>query len=162
MRQAKNLKGYRREVDTALSNQFLREAMDKFAVAYRTSRQNAFAGMDVDSLVADVALGVGVDRILPRPAEEGQRLVKFGAAARHVHIHKGLHGRLRLEGSPFHRQGGCVRKIIFDQQVDNRSMPRNGYFLGDCFTALHANVLPPDFRRQPFTPEFVLHLALGI
>ncbi len=55
MQQAKNLKGYRREVDTALSNQFLREAMDKFAVAYRTSRQNAFAGMDVDSLVADVA-----------------------------------------------------------------------------------------------------------
>ncbi len=55
MQQAKNLKGYRQEVGTALSNQFLREAMDKFATAYRTSRQNAFAGMNVDSLVADVA-----------------------------------------------------------------------------------------------------------
>jgi iron-sulfur cluster protein len=55
MQQAKDLKGYRREVGTALANEFLREAMDKFAVAYRTSRQNAFAGMDVESLVADVA-----------------------------------------------------------------------------------------------------------
>jgi iron-sulfur cluster protein len=55
MQQAKDLKGYRQEVGTALSNDFLRQAMDKFAVAYRTSRQNAFAGMDVDSLVADVA-----------------------------------------------------------------------------------------------------------
>jgi len=54
MQQAKNLKGYRQEVGTALSNQFLREAMDKFAVAYRTSRQNAFSGMKVESLVADV------------------------------------------------------------------------------------------------------------
>lgn len=55
MQQAKDLKGYRREVGTALSNDFLRQAMDKFAVAYRTSRQNAFAGMDVESLVADVS-----------------------------------------------------------------------------------------------------------
>ena len=55
MQQAKDLKGYRREVGTALANEFLREAMDKFAVAYRTSRENAFAGMDVESLVADVA-----------------------------------------------------------------------------------------------------------
>jgi len=55
MQQAKDLRGYRQEVGTALSNEFLREAMDKFAVAYRASRQNAFAGMDVDSLVADVS-----------------------------------------------------------------------------------------------------------
>jgi iron-sulfur cluster protein len=55
MQQAKDLKGYRREVGAALANEFLRDAMDKFAVAYRTSRQNAFAGMDVESLVADVA-----------------------------------------------------------------------------------------------------------
>ena len=55
MQQAKNLKGYRREVGTALSNEFLRQAMDKFAVAYRTGRENAFSGLDVDDLVAEVA-----------------------------------------------------------------------------------------------------------
>jgi iron-sulfur cluster protein len=55
MQTAKTLKGYRREVDQALANDFLRTAMDNFAVAYRTSRANAFAGMDVDGLVAGVA-----------------------------------------------------------------------------------------------------------
>ncbi|MFZ1983037.1 MAG: L-lactate dehydrogenase (quinone) large subunit LdhH [Desulfatitalea sp.] len=55
MQEAKTLKGYRKEVDKALANDFLRQAMDNFAVAYRTSRANAFAGMDVDSLVAAVA-----------------------------------------------------------------------------------------------------------
>jgi iron-sulfur cluster protein len=55
MQTAKTLKGYRKEVDKSLANDFLRQAMDKFAVAYRASRTNAFAGMDVDSLVADVA-----------------------------------------------------------------------------------------------------------
>jgi iron-sulfur cluster protein len=55
MQVAKDLKGYRREVGQALNNRFLRKAMDNFAVAYRASRQNAFAGMDVTDLVAQVA-----------------------------------------------------------------------------------------------------------
>ncbi|MCP4692944.1 MAG: 4Fe-4S dicluster domain-containing protein [Desulfobacterales bacterium] len=55
MQEARNLKTYRREVREALENDFLRTAMDNFAVAYRTGRANAFAGMDVDALVADVA-----------------------------------------------------------------------------------------------------------
>ena len=55
MQEAKDLKGYRRDVGKALSDRFLRQAMDKFAVAYRSSRENAFAGMDVDGLVKVVA-----------------------------------------------------------------------------------------------------------
>ncbi len=55
MQEAKTLKGYRHEVGRALANDFLREAMDKFAVAYRESRARAFAEMDIDALVADVA-----------------------------------------------------------------------------------------------------------
>ena len=39
MQQAKDLKGYRKEVRKALSDQFLRQAMDKFAVAYRSGRK---------------------------------------------------------------------------------------------------------------------------
>lgn len=55
MQEAKNLKGYRQEVGKALANEFQRQAMDKFAVAYRTSRQNAFSGMDVDDIIDAVA-----------------------------------------------------------------------------------------------------------
>jgi iron-sulfur cluster protein len=55
MPKTENFRSYKHRLDTALDNRFLRQAMDKFAVAYRTSRQNAFAGMDVDALVQQVA-----------------------------------------------------------------------------------------------------------
>jgi iron-sulfur cluster protein len=57
MQNARDLKEYKGELSGALGNDFLREAMDKFAVAYRTSRSNAFAGMDVDGLIQEIAQG---------------------------------------------------------------------------------------------------------
>jgi iron-sulfur cluster protein len=50
-----SLKTYKHRLGDALDNRFLRQAMDKFAVAYRASRENAFAGMDVDALIQKVA-----------------------------------------------------------------------------------------------------------
>lgn len=55
MQNARDMKQYKGELTGALHNEFLREAMDKFAVAYRTSRANAFKGMDVEGLIADIA-----------------------------------------------------------------------------------------------------------
>jgi iron-sulfur cluster protein len=49
------MKDYRNEVRVALDNEFLRKAMDNFAVAYRDARENAFAGLDRDSLIDEVA-----------------------------------------------------------------------------------------------------------
>ena len=50
-----SLKAYKHRIDTALGDQFLRTAMDNFAVAYRTSRAKAFSGMDVDAMIQEVA-----------------------------------------------------------------------------------------------------------
>ena len=55
MQNARDLKEYRGEMQGALDNEFLRTAMDNFAVAYRASRAKAFAGMDVDGLVREIA-----------------------------------------------------------------------------------------------------------
>jgi L-lactate utilization protein LutB len=52
---SESLKQYKKRLDDAISNEFLRKAMDNFAVAYRTSRENAFAGMDTDGLIQTVA-----------------------------------------------------------------------------------------------------------
>ncbi|MCP4159505.1 MAG: 4Fe-4S dicluster domain-containing protein [Deltaproteobacteria bacterium] len=48
-------KDYKKELDSALSNNFLRSAMEKFAVAYRDSRTNVFSTMDVDGLIETIA-----------------------------------------------------------------------------------------------------------
>jgi iron-sulfur cluster protein len=55
MQNAKDLTEYRREMQESLDNTFLRQALDTFAVAYRGSRAKAFAGFDINRLVADVA-----------------------------------------------------------------------------------------------------------
>ncbi len=55
MQNARDLKQYRGELQGALGNDFLRTAMDNFAVAYRAARAKAFTGMDVDGLVRDIA-----------------------------------------------------------------------------------------------------------
>lgn len=49
------MKDYQKEVRTALDNNFLRQAMDKFAVAYRAAREKAFEGMDKGHLIEEVA-----------------------------------------------------------------------------------------------------------
>lgn len=55
MQQAKDLKEYRAELREALADEFLRQAMDKFAVFYKGARARAFAGMDVDGLIREIA-----------------------------------------------------------------------------------------------------------
>ncbi|MBF0377762.1 MAG: LUD domain-containing protein [Desulfamplus sp.] len=55
MEKLETIKDYKNRIDNALENQFLRSAMDKFAIAYRESRKNAFAGIDTDTLIAEVA-----------------------------------------------------------------------------------------------------------
>jgi len=55
MQNASDLKQYKGELSGALGNEFLRTAMDNFAVAYRASREKAFAGMDVDGLIREIA-----------------------------------------------------------------------------------------------------------
>lgn len=55
MQEAKNLKMYRQECDESLGNDYLRTALDKFAIAYKDSRSKAFADFDVEQLINDIA-----------------------------------------------------------------------------------------------------------
>jgi iron-sulfur cluster protein len=84
MQSARNLKQYKQAVKGALDNTFLREAMDKFAVAYRTGRANAFQGMDVDALVAEIA--AAKDQSLAR-LDELYAQFKQSAEANGIRVH---------------------------------------------------------------------------
>ncbi len=84
MQTAHNLKAYKEDVNKALNNDFQRTAMDNFAVAYRTSRANAFAGMDIDALIADVA--AAKDAAVAR-MEELYSEFKHNAEKQGIHVH---------------------------------------------------------------------------
>jgi iron-sulfur cluster protein len=55
MEKAESLKSYKKRIEGALNNEFLRKALDNFAVAYRTGRANAFKDMDLDATIQKVA-----------------------------------------------------------------------------------------------------------
>lgn len=55
MQTAKNLKAYKADLNEALEDDFLRETLDKFAVAYRANRKAVFANVDEKELIAEIA-----------------------------------------------------------------------------------------------------------
>lgn len=85
MKKEESLKAYKVRLDTALENTFLRTAMDNFAVAYRTSRENAFAGMDVDAMIQEVA-DIKADAIKNNEALLEEFTRKAVANGIHVHL----------------------------------------------------------------------------
>jgi iron-sulfur cluster protein len=81
---ANNLKEYLNEIEDALENDFQRKTLDTFAVAYRTGRANAFAGMDIQTLVKEIASSK--DASIAR-MDELYRKFKEKAEALGVHVH---------------------------------------------------------------------------
>ncbi len=85
MQTAKDLKTYRSELRQALDNEFLRQAMDKFAVAYRATRLKVFAGMDLPGLIGQVA-AIKDDAAAHMMELFAQFKEKAEAAGVHVHL----------------------------------------------------------------------------
>lgn len=55
MPNADTMKNYRADLREALNDQFLRETLDRFAVAYRANRQAVFADLNEKELIAQIA-----------------------------------------------------------------------------------------------------------
>ena len=55
MQHAKTMKEYKAELQQALDDKFLRETLDKFAVAYRANRVAVFADINEKELIAEIA-----------------------------------------------------------------------------------------------------------
>ncbi|NCC25606.1 MAG: lactate utilization protein, partial [Deltaproteobacteria bacterium] len=84
MQTAVKIEDYLRELEDSLGNDFQRKALDTFAVAYRTGRANAFAGMDVGGLIEEIA--AAKDYSLAHMDELYQEF-KARAEAMGVHVH---------------------------------------------------------------------------
>jgi iron-sulfur cluster protein len=85
MQTAKNMKEYHADLNEALNDEFLRETLDKFAVAYRSNRVNIFADVDEKGLIAEIA--VAKDQALGQLEELYQRF-KAEAEKRGVIVHR--------------------------------------------------------------------------
>lgn len=84
MIESSNLQDYHKEIAEALSDEFQRTALDKFAVAYPGGRARAFAGMDVAACISEVA--ATKDAAIPRLMALYERF-KANAEKAGVHVH---------------------------------------------------------------------------
>lgn len=84
MQNVKDLKEYKQNIQSALDNEFLRQAMDKFAVAYPQGRAKAFMDMDVQTLVDEIAQAK--DQAIAH-LDELYAEFKKNAEAAGIHVH---------------------------------------------------------------------------
>lgn len=77
-------KAYKKDLKQALGNQFLGVTLDTFATAYKASRTKAFEGIDLDTLIAEIA--AGKDAAIPY-LEELFAAFKARAEAAGVKVH---------------------------------------------------------------------------
>ncbi|XPV77014.1 MAG: L-lactate dehydrogenase (quinone) large subunit LdhH [Desulfovibrio sp.] len=87
MQKTQDLKGYRKDLQESLDNDFLRTTLDNFAIAYRAGRTNAFKGMDVKGLISGIAeckdaAAVNADALYAEFKENAEK------AGIHVHFAK--------------------------------------------------------------------------
>jgi iron-sulfur cluster protein len=118
-----NLKEYKTRLRRVLKNQFLGTTLNNFAVAYRTSRANAFAGMDLPGLTAEIARGK--DAVLPR-LEELFETFKANAEAAGVKVHVARNAREANEIIAAIARENEVKRI-----VKGKSMTAEETFLND-------------------------------
>ncbi|HKJ98742.1 MAG TPA: LUD domain-containing protein [Desulfotignum sp.] len=109
MENHESLKSYKHRLDDALDNRFLRQAMDKFAVAYRASRENAFAGMDVADLIQQVA-DIKAGAIADSKALLERFIRKAKAHGVHVHLADTAEDANRIIGEIAQKTGS--KKIV--------------------------------------------------
>ncbi len=119
-----NMKDYQKEVRSSLGNDFLRNAMDKFAVAYRQARERAFEGMDRDGLIDDVARRKDaaisrMDRLL--------ELFKATARKKGIFVHLARDGQHANEIIANIAQETGSRKIIKSKSMTAEEILLNHY-----------------------------------
>ncbi len=104
MEKNESLNAYKNRLDQALANPFLRKAMDNFAVAYRTSRENAFAGMDKEALIEEVA-EIKASAVQKNEALLAQFIEKARANGTHVHLADQAEDACRIIGEIAQKSG---------------------------------------------------------
>jgi iron-sulfur cluster protein len=118
-----NLEEYKGQLRRAMKNRFLGTTLDNFAAAYRMSRANAFAGMDLEGLIDEIARGK--DGSIP-VLEELFEVFKANAQAAGAQIHV---ARTAHEANEI--IGAIARENQVKRIVKGKSMTAEETFLND-------------------------------
>ena len=130
MQQAGTMKAYKADLQKALDDKFLRETLDKFAVAYRANRAAVFADCDERELVAEIA--AAKDAALSR-MEELYAQFKTEAEKRGVTVHRAkTAAEANAVISAIAKEHGCKtiiksKSMTSEETQLNPELERQGY-----------------------------------
>ena len=131
-----NLKDYRRQLDKALDNEFLGQALDAFFKAYRANRPKVFEGMDFDAAAAEI--GSIKDAGLPKLRQRFEAFKqKAGALGATVLLAKDADDANRIIS-------GICRKESVKKIVKSKSMTAEEIFLNHHLEAGGLEVVETD------------------
>ena len=122
MQENRNMKGYHEELKEALDDSFLRETLDKFAVAYRANRKMIFADVNEKELIREIAAAkdASIDRL-----EELYTQFKKEAEKRGIVVHRAATGAEANEIICRIARENSVKKIIKSKSMTGEEIHIN-------------------------------------
>jgi len=120
---AQDIKTYKKQLKEALSDQFLRTALDNFNTAYRENRSAVYEGIDFEGIKKEIT--AGKDAVLPRLLELFEAF-KTHAEAAGVNVHTAQDAKKANEIIAAIAKDNNVKKII-----KSKSMTAEETFLND-------------------------------
>jgi iron-sulfur cluster protein len=129
---AQDIKSYKKQLKEALSDQFLRTALDNFNCAYRENRSAVYEGIDFEGIKKEIA--AGKDAALPRLMELFEAF-KTHAEAAGVKVHAAKDAKQANEIVASIAKENNVKKIIKSKSMTaeetflNDHLENKGYFV---------------------------------
>ncbi|PLX53938.1 MAG: (Fe-S)-binding protein [Desulfobacteraceae bacterium] len=132
MKTAQDIKSYKKQLKEALSDQFLRTALDNFNCAYRENRSAVYEGIDFEGIKKEIA--AEKDAALPRLMELFEAF-KTHAEAAGVKVHAAKDAKQANEIVASIAKENNVKKIIKSKSMTaeetflNDHLENKGYFV---------------------------------
>ena len=127
----KNLSEYRKEIDQALDDNFLRRTLDTFAVAYRANREAIFKEVDEKALIKQIA---DAKDDACKHMDELYEQFRTEAEKRGVHVYRAADAREANEIVARIARENDVKKIVKSKSMTTEETQLNPYLIKEGFT----------------------------
>ncbi len=125
-----NLSEYRKELESALDDEFLRKTLDNFAVAYKANRETVFQEVDEKALIKRIA---DAKDDACRRMEELYTQFKAEAEKRGVHVHRAADAQEANAIVARIARDNNVKRIVKSKSMTTEETQLNTHLTGEGF-----------------------------
>ena len=131
------IKAYKKQINAALGKRFLGKTLDNFAASYKVSRENAFAGIDLENLKSEIAAGKDAAISNLETLFEG---FKANAEAAGVRVHLAAHAQEANEIIAGIAKENGVKNIIKSKSMTSEEIFLNPHLEKEGLTVTESDL----------------------